>query len=970
MTQRHEGVGATEFEYRVLGPLEVRYGGSPVAVRAGKQRALLASLLVDANQVVPRDTLIARLWDEPPDGARNALQNYVLRLRRTLSGASAGTSPGGPEVPIRTCTDGYLIDVPGDALDLHRFDTLAVRARAAKTAGAMERASALLGEALALWRGEPLSDVPSELLRLEAVPALNERRLSAWELYTDADMQLGRHADVLPRLRELTAAHPLQERFWAQRMLALYRSGRQGEALDCYSVISTLLLEELGVDPGAELWQLHQRMLTADPSLSAATSSREARAEGNLPAETTTFVGRESMLRTTQKLLDSARLVTLTGPGGVGKTRLALRAAAEASWAFPHGAWLADLAPLTEPRLLERAVAEALGVRDHSQGPGTAVLVEHLRDRRLLLVLDNCEHVAEAAGQLLAVLMRAAPGLRVLATSRQGLRVAGEHLLPVPPLAVPRDRGAPAALTRCEVARLLADRARACAPHFRITGRNQEAVGRLCRRLEGIPLAIELAAVRLGTLSAEEILERLDDRFQLLSGAGAPTGARHQRTLRGVVDWSHDLCDEREQRLWARVSVFSGGFGLAAAEAVCPGQDTRREDVMDVLAALVHKSVLTVDTTGPRARYRILETLRQYGQDRLQELGQDVELRRRHCAYYADLAARAAAQWCGPDEETWLARLRLESANLRAALDFCVTGKGDATAGLEIAADLTRTRHWFFRSSLGEGRHWLTRALELAPDAPAPLRAGGLALAAWIALCQGDQPAAEEFQTRAMALGRDIADGPALGVLSHMDGALAFLARGDVRAIALLARARDHFRAGGQVGDAHMATMLWAMAAAFLGEKEPALTAGREYMAEADAHGAGWARTWGLWVMGLAELRHGDARRATDLFRDALRRQWAIGDRWGPVWGVESMAWAAATTGDHGRAARLIGAASRLRRTTGVALTGLRPFHDAHTEVERSVRRTLGEQTYTAAFTEGAETQDTMRLALGETATR
>jgi predicted ATPase/DNA-binding SARP family transcriptional activator len=601
MTAHHEEVGVAELEYKILGPLEVLFDGRPVAMRAAKQRALLASLLVDANKVVPTDTLIARLWDEPPNGARNALQNYVLRLRRTLSGPP-GRSPSGPDGPIRTCAGGYLIDVPDEALDLHRFDALVARARAAAAAQATERASALLGEALALWRGEPFSDVPSEPLRLEAVPVLNERRLGALELCTAADLQLGRHTDVLPRLRELTAAHPLQERFWAQRMLALYRSGRQSEALDCYRTVSALLHEELGIDPGAELWQLHQRMLTADPTLTTPTSPEGPRAKGNLPAETTTFIGRESMLKKTRKLLESARLVTLTGPGGVGKTRLALRAAAEASWAFPHGAWLADLAPLTEPQLLDRAVAEALGIPDQSLLPGTAMLVEHLRERQLLLVLDNCEHVAEAAGYLLDTLLRAAPGMRVLATSRQGLRVPGEHLLPVPPLAVPQDRGAPSTLARCEAVRLLADRAEACAPHFRITGRNQEAVGRLCRRLDGIPLAIELAAVRLGTLSAEEILERLDDRFRLLSDTGARTGPRHQRTLRGVVDWSHDLCDERERSLWAGVSVFSGGFDLAAAEAVCQGEGTTREDIVDVLAALTHKSVLTVDTAGPRAR--------------------------------------------------------------------------------------------------------------------------------------------------------------------------------------------------------------------------------------------------------------------------------------------------------------------------------------------------------------------------------
>ncbi len=580
----------------------------------------------------------------------------------------------------------------------------------------------------------------------------------------------------------------------------------------------------------------------------------------------------------------------------------------------------------------------------------------------------------------------------MLATSRQGLRAPGEYLLPVPPLGVPRQRGAAPSLTRCEAVRLLADRAEACAPHFRITAGNQEAVGRLCRRLDGIPLAIELAAVRLGTLSAEEILDRLGDRFRLLS----TTGPHHQRTLRGVVDWSHDLCDERERRLWAGVSVFSGGFDLAAAEAVCPdepGDETvscADFGPADASCAGASWADAAGGRRGPRGRTSWTcwppssrsrcspwtPPARPPGTGCWRPCGSTARggSRRRggsgRCGGgTAPTTGRcprcAAAQWFGPGEVDWLSRLRRESPNLRAALDFSVSDAGDATAGLEIAANLTRTRYWFFSSSLGEGRHWLTRTLDLTPGAPRPAAHLRSRPRAWIALCQGDQPAAERFLARAVRLGGAVEDGVTPAVLAYMEGAFAFLVRGEADSVALLARAREHFRACGQTGDAHMATMMWAMAAAFLGEREAALAAGREYAAEAEAHRAGWAHSWGLWGMGLAELRHGDAHRSLGLFRDSLRRQWGIGDRWGPVWGVEALAWAAAATGDHGRAARLMGAAARLLRATGVALTGLKPLHDAHIEAEHLLRDRLGEEAYAAAYAEGAGTRDPVRLALG-----
>ncbi|GAA2549023.1 hypothetical protein GCM10010423_56260 [Streptomyces levis] len=1013
------------YEFRVLGPLEVLCDERPLRIDAAKVRLLLAALLADANQVVTVDTLVHRLWGESPPGrARNTLQNYVLRLRRAL-----GCGAGG--APVLTRPHGYLLEAAPGALDLHRFTGLVRQGRTALEEGAAARAAPLLREALGLWRGEPLSDLPGHLLQ-GVVATLNEQRLDALELRIDADLALGRAADVLPELRGLIGAHPLREHFWAQRMLALFDCGRQGEALESYREVTALLAEELGVAPGAELRQVHQRLLAAAPNLHEVRGLRTAppARDGELPLEMTTFVGREAQVAEVRRLLGAARLVTLTGVGGVGKTRLALRVAADVAPSFADGVRLADLAPLSDPDLLDRAVSEALGLRDQSARPAAEAIAGHLRDRRLLLVLDNCEHLVERVAALVLRLARAAPGLRVLATSRQRLGAPGEHVLTVPSLTLPgaddpvgggselgaagqgmgagpgnartAAPGAPAAgrgigveprdahpappgdpaaaeaddpLLRSEAVRLLMDRAAGSAPAFRLTARNRRAVAQLCLRLDGIPLAIELAAVRLSAMTAEEILERLDDRFRLLSLPQSPMSARYRHTLRGVVDWSYDLCTEGERLLWDRLSVFSGGFDLEAAEAVCAGEGVAREDVLDLLAGLVDKSIVAVSHGADRARYNMLETIRQYGGQRLREAGATSRLRVRHCEFYRRTAVRAGHEWCGQREVDWLLRLRTELPNLRTALDQCASRPDLRAAGVEIAVSLARTRCWFFSSTLGEGRHWLERLLATGPDGGRPAQegagpphgvesvpvVGALAMKAWIALCQGDNPASERFLAECRAAARESADGPAAAPVTYIEGAYAMLVRGDPASVALLAVARDRFRALGQAGDAHMATMLWAMAEAFFGTRASASAALDVYVAEAEASRAEWARTWAQWCTGLVELRHGAAEQALPSLRSALVRQRAIGDSWGPVWGLETLAWAVAATGDGTRAAWLLGAAHRMRQDTGVALIGLRPFHEAHVAAEARVRALLGPGAYTAAWSQGATAEDAFR---------
>lgn len=926
---------SVRYEFGILGPLEVTRDGVSVPLRAGQQRVLLAALLIDAGQVVSVDALMCRLWGEdPPRGARNAVQNYVLRLRRAL----------GPDVVV-TDRRGYVIDVPPDVVDAHRFEALARQGGAAFSAGSPERAAALLGEALGLWRGEPLADLPAERFQ-DVVPALCEQRLAAQEVWIDAVVQSGRPAEVLPELRRLTERHPLRERFWAQQMLALYRCGRQGEALERYREVTRVLADELGIDPGDELRTLHQRILTSAPEL-AAVRRRPPGGTGNLPAETTSFIGRERELAETRRLLRASRLVTLTGVGGVGKTRLALRTAGQVRPSFPEGVWLADLAALTDSTLVARAVAEALGLRDQSVRSAMDALADHVRDRRLLLVLDNCEHLMDAVAPLVQRLLCAAPDLRVLATSRERLGVPGEHVFLVSGLTLRNDADGGA----CEAVRLLSDRAAACAAPLRDGGSAAE----LCRRLDGIPLAIELAAVRLTCLTVEEILERLEDRFRLLSVPQAPATNRYRRTLRGVMDLSHNLCTPGERLLWARLSVFAGSFDLKAAEAVCAGDGIDGADMLDLISGLIRKSVVVLDGTGRAARYRLLETIRQYGLDRLRADGEAVAYRVRHSDHYHALAREAAADWCSPREAEWLDRLRTELPNFRAALAFCLARPDRARIGAEMAADLTRTRSWFFSGTLGEARHWLeSLSAGLGPGEATIMKT-------FIASLQGDVAAAATFRREYLA-DPSLAQAPPV---AYVEGVHALLAHGDPASIERLARARDGFRAAGHTGDAHMATMFWAIAAAFLGPRGVAASARGVYVAEADASGAEWARTWAQWCTGLTELLHGDPAAALAPLCAALVRQSSMDDRWGPAWDLEMLAWAVSALGHHRHAARLLGAAHRQRQVTGAALTGLKPILLHHTRTKDRVREHLEPQAYTEAWQCGAHTEDGVALALG-----
>jgi non-specific serine/threonine protein kinase len=673
---------------------------------------------------------------------------------------------------------------------------------------------------------------------------------------------------------------------------------------------------------------------------------------GNLPVEVTAFVGRRREVADGKRLLSEYSLVTLTGVGGVGKTRLALRLAAEVQRGFPDGAWLVELGDLRDPALLPQTVASAVGVPSRTAMRMVDTLVEYLAGKRLLLVLDNCEHLTAACAELVDRLLAAAPDLVVLATSRQSLRLAGERVLRVPPMSVPDlDRVLqPARLLQYEAVNLFAERASAAVSEFQVTPDNSAAIAGLCRRLDGIPLAIELAAVQLRALSPEQIQGRLDDRYRLLRG-GSRIGAPRHQTLQALIGWSFELCTAEEMTLWMRVSVFSGGFDLAAAKEVCCADDELRpESVAATLQSLVDKSVLIRGGSGDRVRYRLLETIQQYGRNRLRASDMEPVFQRRHREWYGRLAARAEAEWFGPDQVEWSELLRLDYANLRAALDFCRTEPGEARAGLAIAGALRV--YWLTGTGfVSEGRRWLDQLLAVE-TAPGPERAKGLWCRAWLAMLGNDVEAAEPLLAESRALAKRFGDHPALAYATQLTGLVA-LHRGDLSNAAALVREalRLHEASGDRVGAAHALIRL-ATGAVLLGDAETAVTLCSQCLAMSQVHGERWFRAHALWILGMARWQEGDNRRATALEQRCIRLKTEFDDLLGVCVAIEVLAWVAATERAE-RAAALFGGLTKIWQVTG--LSRLSYLDDLHDQSQTLARQALGDHAYEKAFRRGSE---------------
>ncbi|MFD8751117.1 ATP-binding protein [Kitasatospora sp. NPDC059577] len=689
---------------------------------------------------------------------------------------------------------------------------------------------------------------------------------------------------------------------------------------------------------------------------------------GRLPAEVTGFVGRRRELADVADLLAAARLVTVTGPGGVGKSRLALRAAARADAVFPDGTWLVDVAPVQDPLLLGHAVLEALRLTDGTARPPLDVLTEQLADRRLLLVLDGCEHLVEACAELADALLRALPGLRLLATSRTALRAYGEHLLTLAPLPVgPVPAGAPERGALPDAVRLFAERARAVLPSFEVTEANAEAVGVLCRRLDGIPLAVELAAGRLRALSVEQITARLDDRFRLLTGGSRTALPRHQ-TLRTTIGWSHELCTVQERLLWARLSAFAGSFDLEAAEYVCAGEGIEPEDVLDLVDELVAKSVVLREDSAFGVRFRLLDTLREYGGHWLRATGEEQRLLRRHRDWYLGVATWGEVEWFGPRQAETAERTELAHTNLRAALEFCLAEPGEEQIALLLAGTLWF--YWVGCGHLGEGRHWLDRALALGRE-PTEARAKALWVTGYTATLQGDlgaaRPALEECRRQAL----DTGDDRALAYAVHRQGCAALIGDDPNRAAELFEEALWHYRTIGELNsNVVMAMLELGLAYLFQGD----LDSGELWFGQArelcEEHGEQWAYAYVLYAMAYSHWLDGAVQAARALARECVRLNHLFHDLLGIVLGIDLLALletepsGPGEPGDLREARVLQGAAHRIWRTVGTPFLGSRNFFGTHQECAERARAGLAEQEYEECYRAGA------RLDLDEAVSR
>ncbi|WP_329410380.1 protein kinase domain-containing protein [Nocardia vinacea] len=692
------------------------------------------------------------------------------------------------------------------------------------------------------------------------------------------------------------------------------------------------------------------------------------RGAGSLPLELTSFVGRRIEVAEVKNLLSSTRLVTLTGIGGVGKTRLALRAAATARQEFADGVWLVELADVSDPSLLVEVVAATVGLRDDPTRPLQDVVVDYLSGRESLLMLDNCEQLAATAATLVETWLRACPNLRILITSREPLDIAGEAVLRVSPLTVPDPDREPSlrGLRRYDAVTLFADRASAVVPNFELTEDNKGTIARISARLDGLPLAIELAAARLQMMSPEQILQRLDDRFALLtrSSRTAPT---RQQTLRWCVDWSYQLCSPAEQRLWARLSVFAGGFELDAAEQIC-GADTAPDSPLDVLSSLVDKSILIRDESNGVVRFRMLDTVQEYGHQKLRESGEDQLMRHLHRDWYQRLALDAEAGWISDHQPYWISRLERELPNLREALEYSLADDTEqaAEAGLQTAVALLP--FWSFRGLYSEGRRWIDRVAKHPAQHGIADRVKALVFGCFMATCQGDLQAAAGLAEKARVLAEQTPTPMTQALISYADGALA-LYRGE---LALASSSLEH---AVQVLSSNRREHLHVIASILLGwthelagDQKRAIDRYQQVLSITEACGESFLRSVALWSMGVAVWRLGERSRAMKLFEDSLRVNRRVR---GPVIAaasLDALAWTVGADGDAERAAILMGAAQELDQSAGniASLAPMMPQH--HDETVRLMHTALGTRRFDAAYRRGRAMgmDEAVAFALGE----
>lgn len=837
----------------ILGPLQVTAGGTAgdtagheesVEIGGARLRALLIRLALDARRVVTAESLSSALWPEDmPDDPANALHSLVSRLRAALPAKQV----------LRSVPGGYQLDISPDNVDALRFERLAREGRRALRDGEERLASDRLTEALGLWRGAALANVSHVPYAAAAAVRLEELRLAATEDRVEADLATGAE-HLVPELEELTAAHPLRERLRGLLVKALYADGRHAEALAAYEEYRRLLADELGVDPGPELREAHLAVLRAEPAPGAPGRRHRERPRGNLPTALTSFVGRTDERQLIAEQMRQGRLVTLVGPGGAGKSRLATTFAAGMADEVPGGVWLVELAPVTDPDDVPQAVVGALGVRDlglpdagGAPRDTTSRLIEALSTIETLLVLDNCEHLIDAVARFADTMLGRCPRLRILATSREPLGILGEALCPVSPLTVPEPGASAEQAAASPAVRLFADRARAVRPGFAVDDENVAAVAEICRRLDGLPLAIELAAARLRTMALAQLAARLEDRFRLLTG-GSRTALPRHRTLRAVVAWSWDLLAADERQAADRLAVFPASFIAEAAEHLGVP--------VDILDTLVDKSLLQV-VDGPVPRYRMLETIREYAVERLAGGGGLGEAQAAHAAYFRSLAERAEPWLRGYRQLPWIATLTAERDNLLSALHYA-RDAGDTDTAVRLGAALSY--FWTIEGDHTEAANRLRAVLELSGDAPVGARLAATVGYLFNALMSGRPADAEVVAAQPYEPG---AEDPAAAMIEAL---LALAANQPAAGRAAIDRWLHH-------QDPWKRAMLWLIRSMLNGSHGDWLEMRRDLVSAAENFreaGERWGLAFSLTYLGVTHSTLGDFSEAVRALEEAM----------------------------------------------------------------------------------------------------
>ncbi|MGW0045972.1 BTAD domain-containing putative transcriptional regulator [Nocardia cyriacigeorgica] len=736
----------------MLGPLEIRTDeGGLIAIPGARLRALLVALALEPGRAVAKTKLIDWIWGEqPPADAANALQALVSRLRRVL-----------PDGALDVQAGGYRLAVEPGAVDAVRFDQLLDQARGGDDA----HQARLLREAVELWRGAAMQDLGDSDDIAAVVTRYDGLRLSAMEDLYEAEIRLGRGAELVTELTDLVAQHPVRERLAGSLMRALAAAGRGPEALAVFQRTREALADELGVDPSPELSALHVALLRGE------VGARPQERTTNLRAELTSYVGKLTDIAAVRELIAAHRLTTITGPGGSGKTRLAVETARTMLGDLPDGAWLVELAGVDGSGDLAQAALAAFGLRDALLGSAPNAepmerLIAAIRDRETLLILDNCEHVIEAAAAFAHRVLGECTRLRILATSREPLGITGEALWQVEPLALPAPTADAAVIADSPAVALLRDRASAVRQDLDTDPATLATMARICRALDGIPLAIELAAARLRTMSLDQLAHRLDDRFRLLTG-GSRTAIRQHRTLRAVVDWSWELLSDAERQVLRRLAVFAGGASLEAAEQVCAdGSTVEPWQVLELLTALTEKSLLIATDDG--LRFRMLETIKQYAADRLAESGDAEAARRAHLNYFTGLAATAEPHLRRAEQLEWLAVLEAEHDNIAVAMRGALAD-ADTAGAMRLAA--AAGWYWWLGGHKGEGTELVLAAAELPGEVDDETRAMVYGLVVhFVSSGRNDEQQIAEWIRKAHRFGRDVVGGhPALRFTAALD---------------------------------------------------------------------------------------------------------------------------------------------------------------------------------------------------------